>query len=166
MTVYIALYGLDENTPVLLNALEKMDLPVCIFLTAEEIYASDDLVRRVLGEGGCVGVRFVQEPETEAEAYRKALRDVAMCTGFLAASDDPSLLSREDAEELGVSLWSADGSAGSFSDCRSRLETAKKDCVLLLNSGFDEMSALRSKLEKEHYTVSGITDTMKARKTP
>lgn len=157
---------MNENTADRVDELEAWGMPVCIFATAEEIYASGDLVRRVLGAGGCLGVRFAQEPEAELEAYRRALRDTAMCTGFLAAADEPSLLTAEEAAKKGVALWTADGSAGSFSDCRSLLEAAKKDCVLLLNREFDEMSALRSKLEKEHYTVSGITDTMKARKTP
>ena len=149
----------------MVDELEAMELPVCAFATAEEVYASGDLVRRILGEGGSVGVRFVSDPETELEAFRKALRDTAMCAGFLSASDAPSLLTEADAEKLGVSLWTADGSAGRFSDCRRRLDAAKKSCVLLLNCDFDEMSALRGKLEKEHYTVNGITDTTKARKT-
>lgn len=105
VTACIAIIGLGENSAAQLDGLLQQELPVCFFATAEEVYENADLVRRILGEGGSIGVRMETDPAAEAEAFRTALRDTAMSVSFLACLDYDSSALREAAEATGLNIW-------------------------------------------------------------
>lgn len=162
VVVHLGILGLGENSEAQLDALEELGLPVCFFATAEEVYANADLVRRIVGEGGSIGVRFGDDPAAEAAAFRTALRDTAMTASFLAASVDPDWEQAQAAAETGLSVWNARVEIATFEGCSRWLEASEWRCDLLLRPRFSELEKLAALLEKEHYTVEAITETTRA----
>ena len=162
VVVHLAILGLGEESERQLDALEELGLPVCFFATAEEVYENADLVRRIVGEGGSIGVRFGDDPVAEAEAFRTALRDTAMTASFLAATLDPDWEQTEAAAETGLSVWNSRVEIATFDGCSRWLKASEWRCDLLLKPRFSELEKLAALLEKEHYTVEAITETTKA----
>ena len=163
VVVHIAILGLGENSERQLEALEALELPVCFFATAEEVYANDDVVRRIVGEGGSIGVRFESDPALEAAAFRAALRDTAMTSSFLAASVGLDTEAELAAADTGLSVWASQVEIATFEGASRWLGASEWRCDLMLQPGFSELDALGELLEKEHYTVQAITETTKAR---
>ena len=160
--VHLAILGLGEESERQLDALEELGLPVCFFATAEEVYENADLVRRIVGEGGSIGVRFGDDPAAEAAAFRTALRDTAMTASFLAATVDPDWEQAEAAAETGLSVWASRVEIATFDGCSRWLEASDWRCDLLLKPQFSELEKLAALLEKEHYTIEAITEMTKA----
>lgn len=163
VTVHIGVLGLGENSERQLEMLQETGLPVCFFATAAEIYANADLVRRITGEGGSIGVRFESDPAAEAEAFRTALRDTAMCVSFLAADTGLDARQAQAAADTGLSVWTFRSAVSTFDGASRWLESAEWRCDLLLKADYEGFRALNGLLERDHYNVETITETTKAR---
>jgi len=88
VSVFLAVMGLDaEITPELLALLETYGARACFFMTAEDMDAAPDLVRRILGQGHTVGLLARGEDEAaEWRAASEALLRHAVSRSVLAAS--------------------------------------------------------------------------------
>ena len=88
VSIFLAVTGLDaEITPELLTLLESYEARACFFMTDEDMDASPDLVRRILGQGHTVGLLARGEDEAaEWRAASAALLRHAVTRSVLAAS--------------------------------------------------------------------------------
>ena len=86
VSVYIALRGADaEYTPALLERLARAEVRACFFLTAEEMDASPDLVRRMMVEGHSVGLLSRGDDASCWQAASEALLRHTVSRSLLAA---------------------------------------------------------------------------------
>ncbi len=158
VSVRLGFLGLGEESIGILEALEGT--PACFFATAQELYDHADLARRILGEGCSLGVRLLEDPETELEAFRRALRDTTMSVSFLGAAMGP-------AEELpraeGLRLFTAAEPLVTARACAWTLEAASGSCDLLLIGDFAETDILLRQLTRDHYTLEAVTEVTAGR---
>jgi len=98
--VSLSFTGLTEETAGLLDALSTAGIPAGFFVTAEDVLAHPDLVRRLHGEGHQVGIFLGEDPAAEYTAATAALFDAARLRTVLVAAETEE--TRREAEELGL----------------------------------------------------------------
>ena len=159
--VRLCFLGLGSETSEILDALG--DVPACFFATAEEIYQNAHLTRRILGSGSAVGLRILSSPVAEAEEFRQALRDTAMCTSFLACAAGFDEEAFADWGETGLCLVAGKAPLETLPEFTSALDKARKSIDLLLAGDFRDVSRLMRMLERDHYTLEAVTEVTAGR---
>jgi len=101
--VSLSFVGLTENTGLLLDALHIARVPAGFFVTADEVFAHPDLVRRLHGEGHQVGIFLQGNAGEEYKAASEALFEVARLWTVLVAARTPELASAAD--QLGLVVF-------------------------------------------------------------
>ncbi len=163
VTVHLCFLGLNENSALVLDALEDAGLPACFFAPAEELLAHDDLVRRILGSGYGLGMLVRTDPAEEYGEFSAVLREAAMTVSFLSAGAGLPPEAETAAEAAGLLLFSAEEELTDYSACSARLVSAADRCDLLLSGDFSGLERLLTQLTDHHYTVEAITEVTKAR---
>ena len=153
VSVFVAITGLDaEITPGLLDTLASYDARACFFLTAADMDAAPDIVRRIMGEGHTVGL--LAEGEDEAGAWSAASRALlrhAVSRTLLAASLDGDGAAAED---MGLRLCfdseadvlEADGAYG-YAEASAKLLAATDTETVIIRTDEESPVALESVLE-------------------
>jgi len=98
--VSLSFIGLGEETAELLDELYTSDIPAGFFLTAEDVLAHPDLVRRLHGEGHTVGIFLGEDAKVDYAEASRALFDAARLRTVLVTAEDEETL--RDAEGLGL----------------------------------------------------------------
>ena len=138
VSVYVAITGLDpEITPELLDLLDRYEARACFFLSAGDMDASPDLVRRIMGQGHTVGL--LAEGEDEAAEWRAASQALLRHTvsrSVLAAS---LIGDGAPAEDMGLRLCfradadivSEDGAFSAFDATEGMLAADDTETVII-----------------------------------
>ena len=163
--VYLAIGGLGNQTPTQLDCLEQYGYSACFFASTEEIYRYPDIVRRLVGEGYEIGLRYESDLDSEYGDFSAALFEAAHGLGFIVAADH--LLTKEEAEQMEASslkLWFSDKPVDNIEACDRMLSASENRCDLLLSQDFsiDSLKFLLLRLQTEHYTLKNITTTEEA----
>jgi len=160
ITVYLHILGVNENSSGILDTLIARGVPACFYATAQEVTENSDFIRRLLGCGYRLGVRFQQDPETEYSAFADALRNTAMDVSFLAAaegslSEDGQLA----AEALGLHLCSVSMIQSDVDFAMLYLSFGMAQTDLYLDGTFSEMNRLLRRISQEKYNVMPVSET-------
>lgn len=126
-----------------LDALDALDCRGLFFLTADEILEQDDLVRRLVGSGHLVGVRFTagsgDEALSELEDARRNLARTARCRAAVALAEALDEDALGQLKEAGLVFWQTTADAR-----RLRGDGAARAAALL--PGFSVGRAERNRL--------------------
>lgn len=99
--------GLPSNK--LLDTLDSYKTPACFFLSAEDVRAAPDTVRRLAASGHSLGILCGAEPETDYAAAAALVFDAARFLPFLvAAADAGADACREMAAQNGLAFLDYD----------------------------------------------------------
>ena len=164
-TTTLCFIGLPSSA--VLDQLGKHDFHACFFLTAEEISAEPDLVRRAYCAGNDLGVYCKSDPESEFPAAAKALFEVVQVSPTLMTS--PSAASKVCAE-YGESHACAyytqrnavSAATSSASAVTARLEKVSGHITLTLVSGSGTNKLIASLLQyltTKKFTVLPLLET-------
>jgi len=103
--VALSFVGLTEETPALLGALRSTQISAGFFLTAEDVQAHPDLVRRLHGEGHRVGIFLTEDAEAEFIDASEALFEAARLRTVLVTAETAAVA--DEAEALGLVVYRA-----------------------------------------------------------
>jgi len=103
--VYLSFIGLTDETEALLDRLSRARIPAGFFVTAEDVEAFPDLVRRIHGEGHQLGIYLTGDVEREFTAASRSLFDAARLRTVLVIAQTEDAALRADA--LGLIVYEA-----------------------------------------------------------
>ena len=106
VSVSLGFVGLTDETEGLLDALYAANISAGFFVTAQEINANSDMVRRLHGEGHQLGVYLSEDVEAEFSAASEALFAAARLRTVLVAANDETVA--QEASDLGLLVHGAD----------------------------------------------------------
>ena len=164
--VYLSFFGIDaEYTPRILDSLAQRSYTACFFLTAEDISAYPDIVRRISASGHSTGIVCSESISADYNNAMRLLFDAAQTSAFIAASSysgsrDEQAQSFSDAG-LAYYCNASDASSLSLSSCRSRLDKAGRriDFIFSCNgSTAERLSSLLRLLQDGKYNVSRLNE--------
>jgi len=101
--VYLSFVGLTEETASLLDQLARARIPAGFFVTAADVEAFPDLVRRIHGEGHQLGIYLVADAAGEFTAASRALFDSARLRTVLVAAQTDAVA--QSADTLGLIVY-------------------------------------------------------------
>ena len=161
--VYVSFFGLDQElTPRILNSLKLRSVSAAFFVTAGDISACPDLIRRISGEGHMIGIICGEDAAGDYAAASTLLFDAAHTAAFITTADYG-----EAAAELGLVPYCAASQAQplSLSACLKALDTAteREDLIFTTDEQTaDDLPSLLRTLRNENYTISRLTETRAA----
>lgn len=89
-SVSLCFIGLPSDK--ILDSLDNYSVKVCFFVTAEEVTASPDTIRRICGSGHSIGIYCKTSPESECAATEDIIFEAAQVRATLITS--PSAISQ------------------------------------------------------------------------
>lgn len=90
VSVSLCFVGLPNNK--ILDSLDNYSVKVCFFVTADEVVASPDIIRRICGSGHSIGIYCKTSPESECPATEDIIFEAAQVRTTLITS--PSAISK------------------------------------------------------------------------
>lgn len=160
--VYISFVGIDpDSTPRILTSLQVRSDRAAFFVTADEISAYPELIRRINGSGHMLGIICGENYEEDYASASSLLFDAARTTTFITASDhfasDSGLInycSPSDAEDL------------QLPSCLSRLSSAEDRVDFIFSGGSDSADTLASLLrsmKNDNYNIVRLSEAAAAK---
>lgn len=127
--VYLSFQGLPSDK--LLDLLHKREVATCFFLTADDVNADPDRVRRIVGEGHSLGVLCISDPASEYEQTSALMFEACNVATVLIASSsrdlDLTCISVAAEQNLVFCDYQVDGVQGGAGISYSSLVTAYLD---------------------------------------
>jgi len=166
VTLFLSFFSIAGGCGDILDALDDYGVRACFFLTADEIAARADDVRRICGSGHSVGFYFTDGSLAEYERASALLYEAAMETAVIVtAPDDVSDEARESASRHGLLFRAADETLEdgfASGDAIRRLSTVSGNRqTLLFPCGGDSSDELRGFLRHvldSNYSVGQINE--------
>ncbi len=110
--VFVSFQGINESTAGILDTLEEYGCKATFFVTADEIRENPDLMRRISGTGHSIGIYCEEDIAGEYSEASSLLFDAARLKTLVITT--PSGEGIDEAEELGLILWSHPDAAGGY----------------------------------------------------
>ena len=166
--VYLSFFGLDpELTPRILTALQLRSTPAAFFVSADEIAAYPDLIRRISGSGHMLGLICGEELESDYSAASALLFDAAHTSAFMVARELTFNTGEEAEAESGLIIYCAPSDAASLelSACLRALEKAEERMDLIFITAeqtADDLPTLLRTMRSENYNIARLTEVRAA----
>jgi hypothetical protein len=170
VTVYLSFFGLsDGGIGGTLDILSAAGLRACFFVSAEELAAVPDLIRRIYGDGHTIGVRLETGTYAEYQTASALLFEaVKLRTSLVSSGDDARETALAAAEQHGLIYRLAsrvyDGAEASAppdpADVLPTARSARFDARFAYSGDTPSaLSGLLSYLREKKYNIERIVET-------
>lgn len=165
--VYLSFFGLDPKlTPRILTALQPRSTPAAFFVSAEDIAAYPDLIRRISGSGHSIGIICGEDYEGDYAAASSLLFDAAHTSAFITAGTAGFITYTEDGSGLILYCSTGDAQPLSLTAAVRKLERTESRADLIFTTDeqtAEELPALLRAMRAENYDISLLTEVRAAR---